>query len=319
MIPGVEIAGKIIQKTLCLSLLFFVFSSQVLVEAAPLEVEWKGCLLNVKAEGVPLSSILKEVSRKTGLGVRGSEYLKEPVTIHFSNLTLSKGLKRLLANMNHILLEESTPDGDSLPTLLLVVGSNGTRPMDITFSDKDNDLQSPDPNTRLSRIQELLRTNPDHIENILYVATQDPDPSIRQLAYKHLYERGDKRVADILLNDARNKDSDIRKSAILSLGELSGSDAVEILRDATSDENIDIRYTAFQQLSQMASNEGLSAIRARLNHPDPEIRIMAIEAMASNGEEFALEAAMSTLHDSDELVRSKAEGLIHELEAKERR
>ena len=46
---------------------------------------------------------------------------------------------------------------------------------------------------------------------------------------------------------------------------------------------------------------------------------MAIEAMASKGEDFAFEVAMSTLHDSDELVRSKAEGLIHELGAKERR
>jgi HEAT repeat protein len=88
------------------------------------------------------------------------------------------------------------------------------------------------------------------------------------------------------------------------------------LAEATEDPNIDIRFTAFQQLSSLAAVGGLSVIRERLHHPTPEIRLMAIEAMASHGRAYALEAATATLHDADELVRSKAEGVMHELNSR---
>jgi hypothetical protein len=79
---------KMIRRALCIAVIFFTFSLRAVAEAASLKVEWEECLISVSAEGVPLSSILGTISYQTGLEVRGSEHLKEPVTIHFSNLTL---------------------------------------------------------------------------------------------------------------------------------------------------------------------------------------------------------------------------------------
>jgi HEAT repeat protein len=151
------------------------------------------------------------------------------------------------------------------------------------------------------------------VQEILEAATHDPEPLIRELAYQHLYAQGDTRLSDRLLEDARSADSDRRKTALQFLSQTSASDALPILAEATEDPNIDIQFTAFQQLSSLADAGGLSVIRERLHHPTSEIRLMAIEAMAAHGRAYALEAARATLHDADELVRSKAEGVMHEL------
>lgn len=254
-----EIAGKIIQKTLCLSLLFFLFFSQMLAEAAPLEVKWKGCLLSVKAEGVPLSTIFREISSQTGLRVRGSEHLKEPITIHFSNLTLHEGLKRLLAYLNYmLLLEKSTPDGDLLPTLLLVVGSrsNGIMPMDIISSDEDNDLQNLDRNTRLSRIKELLRTTPDQAVEVLTDATVDNDIDIRHLAFQQLSQMASDEGLPAIKARLNHPDPEIRMMAIEAMASKGEKYALEVALSALHDSDESVRNMAEGIMHELEENEG---------------------------------------------------------------
>lgn len=320
--------SNLLRHPCAIFLTLFLFShdssAQAQHEIGPFKVEWNNARLSIIAVEVPLFSVLQEVSRQTKVNIQGLENLHEPITVRFSRLPLDEGLKNLLDNVNYAIFTKLTPHSNSPSTRMLITGRRDISPFksitagEIKSNDGllDNDFQSPGPNISLSKIQELCEINHPQIEDILYSATHDPDPSIREIAYRHLYERKGKKGSDALLTDAKSPDDDIRKTAVSLLGELLGSDAAEILRDTTEDNNIEIRYLAFQQLSQITSNEGLAVLRARLIHPDPEIRIMALEAMASKGEEFALEAARSTFGDSDELVRSKAEGFMHESEAR---
>jgi len=304
----------------CILLLFFLFSS--LSIQTPFTVKWQEERLSVIAEKASLADILREVTRQTGHKVDNSESLREKISIRFFNLPLQEGIHKLLSSMHHVISAEKPRRGETLLAATPTIEQPTTRPIkngmeDDTGQLKDAVLNDPDPNTRLISIQKLTRNEVGHLEDILDAAAKDPDPSIRQLAYHYLYKVDKEKAAEILFQDSASPDSDIRMTAIESSSQLLGTEATEILRDATEDNDPYIKQMAFQQLAQMKADQGMEVIRKRLFHTDPEIRIMAIEAMASKGEQFALEAALPALDDNDELVRSKAEGLLNELEATE--
>jgi hypothetical protein len=294
---------------------------------AQLTVAWQDGHLSVQAEKVPLAQVLQEIASQTGVAVQGLEGLDEEVSLRFSALPLRAGLQQLLAPVNYFLVEKTIPVGDARPVLLMITGWRRTLSADAAGSQAEgklagrgggDDWQRLDPNLRLARVQETNSADLQQDARILFAATQDSDPSIRQLAYDRLYEKGEKeKVADLLQQDARSADSDRRRTAIESLGKLFASEAADILRNATTDENPDVRHAAFQQLARIDSAETVQVLRDRFTHPDAAVRLMAIEAMAARGEASAREAAMAALSDSDEAVRSKARGLLQELEAGE--
>jgi hypothetical protein len=73
---------------------------------APLQVEWKEGLLSVIAEKTPLTQILREIVRQTGMEVQGLERLQGDVSVRFSALPLGEGLRRLLVNVNYAIIED---------------------------------------------------------------------------------------------------------------------------------------------------------------------------------------------------------------------
>lgn len=321
------ILNKTTQKFLCYLLLttYLIFShvlpSQAQHESVPFRVIWNNSRLSVAANGVSPILILCEVSRQTGIEIHGAEDLHEPITANFSNLTLHDGLKVLLTHMNYVTYKKS-----SSRVYVQILGIRNTCSYESLVSEAakapeedslDDNQQRDDVNARLLNIQELCKTNSPYDEDALCAATRDQDPSIRELAYKLLYEKNNEKALDVLIDNTKNADDNIRKTAIIALGEFTGSDVISVLQDATEDPDIDIRYTAFQQLSQISSQEGIDVLKSRLTHSNPEIRMMAFDAMAAKGEEFALEAAQLIRNDKDDLVSSKATGLICEFESRE--
>jgi hypothetical protein len=305
------------------ALIILVLSLVALGYADPgaVVVVWQEQRLSVQAENVAFQQLLEEVSRRTGIAFKSLAPLQEPATVHFTSLPLREGLHRLLAQVNYVVVEKATPSHASWPTQVIILGqrdsvrTSDASPQHHEASDAlQSALHDADPNIRWQALQAIVQTDETaDVQEILEAATHDPEPLIRELAYQHLYAQGDARLPGRLLEDARSADSDRRKTALQFLSQTSASDALPILAEATEDPNIDIQFTAFQQLSSLADAGGLSVIRERLHHPTSDIRLMAIEAMAAHGRAYALEAARATLHDADELVRSKAEGVMHEL------
>ena len=289
---------------------------------APLRVEWQDTRLSVSADHTPLYQILQKVARQTGLKIQGLEGLQEEVSISFSGLPLPTGLEKLLMSANYILIEKSTPPEDLQPGLLLITGKRGTVVDKSEAAPGGQAIvpgwQSLDPALRLAQVQETGRPALQQGSDILSAAVRDTDPSIRQLAYHRLFDQGEKeQLAELLKQALASADSERRRTALESLGQFFAADATDLLRDATADEHPDVRHTAFQQLSHIDSAEAEQILTERLAHPNAEIRLMAIEAMAARGETVARVAATAVLYDSDELVRSKAAGLLQELGAHE--
>lgn len=90
-----------------------------------LRVEYRNDKLSVRAEGVPASSVLAEVSRATGSRILG--LLEEPgiVTTDFSDVPMQDGLQRLLGSQPFALRYR----GESLISIQLVDRGKGGKPI----------------------------------------------------------------------------------------------------------------------------------------------------------------------------------------------
>jgi hypothetical protein len=68
--------------------------------------------LSVTANQVPLSEVLREVSQKTGLEVRGLTEANQVAAIQFSNLPVSEAIQNLLSGDNYVLFgNPNSPEG----------------------------------------------------------------------------------------------------------------------------------------------------------------------------------------------------------------
>ena len=89
---------------------------------SPFAVEWQVQRLSVQASKAPLSQVLREVSRQTGIEIRGAKPLQEKVSIAFSRQPLNYAIRTLLAKMNYAIVEEKSANGEPRPVRILILG-----------------------------------------------------------------------------------------------------------------------------------------------------------------------------------------------------
>lgn len=82
-----------------------VFSSAAFSQTQA-KVEWNRGRLSVSAEMAPLSEILSEVARRTGIEVQGHENLQENAFVHFSSAPLLEGPESLLSGLNYTIMNK---------------------------------------------------------------------------------------------------------------------------------------------------------------------------------------------------------------------
>src|SRR5271166_6672518 len=68
--------------------------------AARLTVSWHQDRLSVDGIGTPLTQVLVEIARQTGLRVSGADSLNQRTRARFSGLPLTQALARLLTGVN---------------------------------------------------------------------------------------------------------------------------------------------------------------------------------------------------------------------------
>lgn len=90
------------------------------------DVRWRDGHLTVRAAGVPLAHVLREVERQAGVAIEGGEALTEPVTIAFAGLRLRPALHRLLGHRDVMFVEEESGRGEIRLARVRVFGA--TRP-----------------------------------------------------------------------------------------------------------------------------------------------------------------------------------------------
>lgn len=97
----------------------------VFISLADAEVNYskRANTLSVKADGQSLTDILNEIKEKTGIRVDNAEGVEGSVYEDFNNLTLEKGLRRLLKTKNY----SFTYSGNSIKKISILPGGSQTR------------------------------------------------------------------------------------------------------------------------------------------------------------------------------------------------
>lgn len=64
--------------------------------------------VSIKSQKTPLETVLKDVGHSSGYTiVIGEDWKSTPISVNFDNLPLEDALKRILANLNHVVIYES--------------------------------------------------------------------------------------------------------------------------------------------------------------------------------------------------------------------
>jgi hypothetical protein len=81
-------------------------------------------LVSADIVNLPLGHVLADFSQKLHIDVKGKFDGDERVTLHFSSLTLSEALRRIMADYNYVLIEPEQPGGG--PLTMTVLGKVGS-------------------------------------------------------------------------------------------------------------------------------------------------------------------------------------------------
>jgi hypothetical protein len=182
---------------LALALALALASACAPVAAQDAGVQWSGGRLSVQAGNQSIGAVLKNIQSRTGIAVTSYDALSEPVVRGFDRLPLAVGLKKLLSQHNHMIIEAGRRRplrvyvlGGSAVVLELASGSPtvaaATSP---AHSARQSDLASTDAATRIEAVERLADQGDAASLAAIRQALTDPAEAVRVVAQQALVTR----------------------------------------------------------------------------------------------------------------------------------
>ena len=84
----------------------------------------RNSLINLKAEDVPLTDVLKAISGKVELSIKSDDTMTEHISCEFKEISLEKVIQQLLKNRNYVMVYRKIGDTRSLLLELWIVSGN---------------------------------------------------------------------------------------------------------------------------------------------------------------------------------------------------
>lgn len=255
--------------------------------AATLRVTWNDGRLTVAAEGVRRAEVLHEIARLTNVVVEGLEAIPdEPVSVHFRNVSLREGLRRLLADIPAVVIEESLVDGRLQATVARVFGQAPERDL----------VDGPETAGRLAALRAALGT--DDLEAAL-------------TAFETLAADNGERAIEELLVAARAGDGRIRLQALEILGNAADADSRTVLGafvQALDDDDEAVRAHAIDGIAVRGGADGEHILREALRTANVDMKLAVIDSIGQRGGRSPL--LEESLADDHPHVRAAAESWL---------
>ncbi len=284
---------------------------------AQLQVVWKAGRLTLTAENAPLSQILEELQRQTGLEVRGADQLRGRVSIHLSNVALSDGLQALLQGCNYAIIGHlPLAEGAPRPSLY-VFGYVANRHNDVS-----NGVAESTGRSRAAKKQTELGENRGQFvlvdgrvelfdEQALRKGIRDDDPDVQGRAVETLAQQNQGAALEELLAQTHSDQAASRLQALQILDQtrwVDGATVLSALEKALGDEDPSVKGLAIESLAMRGGSVAMDYLSKALNDPDPSVRAMVVESVAQTDEGLPL--LQQAASDSDESVSTSAAALL---------
>ena len=263
-------------------------------------------LVTVQVRDAPLSEVLDEIARQTGLTIEGHAAIDSRMTIDLEQIRLEAALRLILEGQSYAVefALEAIPDkGEHIrvPQRLRIspddpdVAARSWSPDDVADAGLDGNTIDP------TKIRAVLESS--------------DDPWDREDAVEALAESGQPHVAVPLITVALiDRNEDVRLAAVEALATLGGDAAAKALQTALRDEESTIREAAIETLEALGGEQAARSLAVALQDTDADLRERAVDALGNIASPSAvqlLEYAWAA--DEDASVREAAAAWLTEL------
>lgn len=219
--------------------------------------------LTARVQDVPLGRVLDEIARTTGLTVVRHVALDQPVSAEFYQLSLERGLRRILRHRSFVLEYALSrprtlwilPQGEEEHAFEhRIVERTDTTSFgkDIAqISTLEATLKGGDAEQREEAALALGESGHAHAVAPLTLALADEDEDVREAAVVSLAEIGGAEAVQALVIALRDENPRVREEAVDALGEIGGPMAIGLLEQALTDEVKFVRQAATEVLDEL--------------------------------------------------------------------
>ncbi len=246
-------------------------------------IKWHQERLSVQASGVPLGPLLAAIARTTGAEFRGLETLGGTGSAHFSDLTLANGLKVLLTDIDHAMIEVPSVDGADARMVVVVVGRRQAVSAGTSGEhDRDQALVTVDalPDHRSDDYQVVERLAEQGDVQALRKTAAFGDPMIRTLAMRHLARQDPAEAQRLAIDAARSEAPTERALAVHVLGGLDSLEATNALGAALLDTDATVRRAAVVGFMGQRSPAATQFLMQAAQDDSEPIRRLALDLLA---------------------------------------
>jgi HEAT repeats len=308
------------------------------------QVTWEQPKVTVCASQAPVSDILREIARKTGIRVLGLKRTFGVTSLQVTGVSLDSVLNVLLKGVDYIVvgdlsLEQGTPlvwirgkspsngglqqgsqaQTDRLPASAdeepaseaeidsaVAAVTGGTLPE----AEAEDTQSEKDPTEKFVKLEAAIREGDEHA---LAAAVLDSDPALQTNAHEALKAVDAEAAKDALVAAMDSDLASTRLQALQLLQQSSQDDArtyISALEKSLADTDEQVRIAAVQGLVRMGGPEEMSFVRQAFKDTDPAVRLIVISSAGSQDRSLL----SSALEDSDETVRGAAAELLKEIQ-----
>jgi hypothetical protein len=274
--------------------------------AHSLSINWHRERLSVWADGMPYGALLAAIARTTGAEFRGLESLDGMGSVHFADLPLVNGLKVLLTDIDHAMIEVPSVDGADARMVVVVVGRK-----EVVSAGTSGEY---DRDQALGTSGTLADHRPDDYLVVERLAEQGDiqalrkaaafgDPMIRTLAMRHLARQDPAEAQRLAIDAARSEAPTERALAVHVLGGLDSLEATNALGAALLDPDATVRLAALVGFMGQKSSTATQFLWQATQDDSEPIRLLALELLAQRsgaekpGVPRALGGSDGSLHD----------------------
>jgi hypothetical protein len=236
-------------------------------------------LLTLEARDAPLSEVVRAIGEQVGFETKFVGDLAVPVSTSLTRVPVSDGLKRLVSDIDRVVLYEAARDGttDRVVAQLWLFAPNGAAARNLADAAESVALDEVQPTGDKTRAAEILRlANSDAPDEALFMLVQ------------------------VLRDD---EDVFVRGRAATALGMMQDERAVSALETALADEHASVRIQAIHALGQIGGERATMALGEVLLYSAHRTeRVRAAWALGSQETELAQSFLAAVANDPDKLV-----------------
>lgn len=265
--------------------------------------------LSVHISDMPLVDILQIIGDEAGFRLMVLGPLESRITQNFSNISLSKGIRRLVGNRSIAIIYQIVDAPDNRKELQDIkevwVFDSAEAAADSRVSDTQKELLKID--VAVVSSDDLMQS--EKIESDDPGKNNPPRPDAAGIKEAATYPPFDKESdvgywADRLIN---NDDRSSRERAITELQRIGSDDAVAAIATAFADNDVELRRHAVESLSRIDSDNAVQLLgQALLGDKDPSVRLSAVRHFANHHSEVSRAFLNTALTDKDGQVQALA-------------